>query len=181
MSHGAPLAVGWLLQSPREQRTYMAAFNLMSLHMRSQQGKGMPALLIPLHWPYISAGCQSRGLHPERLRRQKQLDEKTDRRACLCLSERVYLKNASYRLKIIAQLWNDQMLLFPFLHMNIYCRLPCYFYMRKTKYPMLFSCTVLSGLRWWWQWCWFCKKMFRRAVNSWLRENESATILIIIW
>lgn len=113
MSHGAPLAVGWLLQSPREQRTYMAAFNLMSLHMRSQQGKGMPALLIPLHWPYISAGCQSRGLHPERLRRQKQLDEKTDRRACLCLSERVYLKNASYRLKIIAQLWNDQMLLLP--------------------------------------------------------------------
>ncbi len=127
----------WLLAGrcrPAAKHTYMAASNLMSLHMRSQQGKGMPALLIPLYWPYVSAGFQCRGLHPERLKRQKQLNEKAVMRACLWLPKYIYLKNASCRLTVIAQLWNDQMLLSPFLHMNIYQHLPCYFYMRETKF-----------------------------------------------
>lgn len=85
MNHKAPLANWLVVVDPQEKHNYMAASNLMSLHMLSQQGKGMAALLIPLYRPYISAGCQSRGLHPERLRKQKQLVEKTDRRACLCL------------------------------------------------------------------------------------------------
>lgn len=80
-SSGSSLAAA----DKQEKLGYMAASNLMSLHMLSQQSKGMPAPLIPLYWPYISAGCQCRGLHPESLKRQKQLDKKTDRQACICL------------------------------------------------------------------------------------------------
>lgn len=94
-----------LVAEPTGEHTYTAASNLMSLHMRSQQGKGMPAVSILLYWPYISAGCQCRGLHPERLRRQKQLDEKTDRRAWLCLPKLICLrKKAPCRLTITARL-----------------------------------------------------------------------------
>lgn len=67
MSHEAPLATGRLTRTPQESTPYTAASGLMSLSMRPQQGKGMPALSIPQYWPYISVGCRCRGLHLERL------------------------------------------------------------------------------------------------------------------
>lgn len=98
----------WLLAGchrPTGKHTYMAASNLMSLHLRSQQGKGMPALLIPLYWPYISAGCQCRGLHPERLEKAETTrweDRQKGMHLFKTVQYRIYLKNASCRL--IAQL-----------------------------------------------------------------------------
>lgn len=58
---------------------YMAASNLMSLHMLPQQSKVTPAVLIPVYWPSISGECRCRGLHPEKLKQQKQVDQRTPR------------------------------------------------------------------------------------------------------
>ncbi len=133
----------WLLDGwrrPAGMHTYMAAPHLMSPHMWSQQGKGMPALLIPLYWPYVSAGFQCRGLHPERLKRQKQPREKTDRRARFCLKMLLQADKSSQ---------GYQTVLFTFIHMNLSTSLLLFLNERKTNiYTFSFLIRKETNSRW---------------------------------
>lgn len=107
MSHEAPLAIGWLspvVTDPQESTpTWLP---LISCHCTCDCNKARACPLYwSLYWPYISAGCQCRGLHPERLEKAETTrweDRQEGMHLLKTVQYRIYLKSASCRL--IAQL-----------------------------------------------------------------------------